>query len=125
MTNAVEEEDLSEIKRLVKEVPKCKEMSAIINHVLHTAAEKGWLKIVKKILARNISIESIDEIGETSLSAALRNGHMEVARELINSGATFPQKLTTPDTNVIIPDDIKASINQWIKDKQNIVVPAV
>jgi ankyrin repeat protein/parvulin-like peptidyl-prolyl isomerase len=54
---------------------------------LHTAAEKGRLDEVRKLIAEGANIENISEGGYTPLASASLNGHEEVVLELIRAGA--------------------------------------
>lgn len=55
--------------------------------ILHKAAEKGNIEIVKSLLSNAKLIDLENPLGTTPLMAALRNGHSEICELLIGNGA--------------------------------------
>jgi len=69
---------------------------------LHEAAKTGRIKKVRRLLEEGHPTNAVDpSFGLTPLHFAVRNGHVEVARLLIENGAD----LTQPSTQGITPLD--------------------
>jgi len=69
---------------------------------LHEAAKTGRIKKVRRLLEEGHPTDAVDpSFGLTPLHFAVRNGHVEVARLLIENGAD----LTQPSTQGITPLD--------------------
>ena len=69
---------------------------------LHEAAKTGRIKKVRRLLEEGHPANAVDpSFGLTPLHFAVRNGHVEVARLLIENGAD----LTQPSTQGITPLD--------------------
>ncbi|KAI9647517.1 hypothetical protein NHQ30_003902 [Ciborinia camelliae] len=57
---------------------------------LHLAAKEGWVNVVEIILTDfGADPEAISEINRTPLHVASENGHVDVAKELVNRGANI------------------------------------
>ena len=52
---------------------------------LHAAAFNGFLEIVKVLIEGSVNVERLNEVGETALSIAVKEGHTAVARTLIEA----------------------------------------
>jgi hypothetical protein len=69
---------------------------------LHESAKTGKIGKVRRLLAEGHPVNAVDpSFGLTPLHFAVRNGHVEVARLLIENGAD----LTQPSTQGITPLD--------------------
>ena len=72
------------------------------NCKLHEAAKTDKIDLVRKLLKEGYPVNALDSrFGLTPLHFAVRNGHVEVARLLIENGAD----LTQPSTQGITPLD--------------------
>lgn len=56
--------------------------------LLHQAAQAGHLAVVDTLLAHGADMDRIDGEGHTALTLAIRNDHFDVARALLESGAS-------------------------------------
>ncbi|VDN35198.1 unnamed protein product [Cylicostephanus goldi] len=67
---------------------------------LHIAAEKGYDRIVERLLQKEIYPEKKNEEGETALDLAISNGHelASVARALVNSDDYWEFIMAPTDT---------------------------
>ncbi|KAL7555986.1 hypothetical protein ACA910_018384 [Epithemia clementina (nom. ined.)] len=54
---------------------------------LALAAEKGFLNLVKELLAKKANVNTADTTGETPLTIAVEKGHTKVVEELLAGGA--------------------------------------
>ncbi len=59
---------------------------------IHTAAQKGDVDAVRRLIADRVSIDAKDYYGKTPLHVAAENGHAEVAALLIEAGVDIDAK---------------------------------
>ncbi|XP_065910152.1 uncharacterized protein [Dysidea avara] len=62
--------------------------SAFKAPLLHVAARRGQVKIVKKLLDENANVDVVDTYGQTALHMAARKGHREVIQVLLEANAS-------------------------------------
>lgn len=58
------------------------------NTALHHAAENGFMEAIKLLIKYKCGLNSTNNMGFTPLIVALQNYHTEVAKELLNAGAS-------------------------------------
>ena len=61
--------------------------SPLANCLIHFAAHKGYIPLVKKLLDDGVNVNSKDKSNETPLYLASKSGNVETVRYLIESGA--------------------------------------
>ena len=57
--------------------------------LLHIASEKGYEKIVQKLIADGAIINKLDINGDNAVNIAMKNGHIDLAKFLIESGGVI------------------------------------
>ena len=62
--------------------------------LLHIASEKGYEKIVQKLIADGAIINKLDINGDNAVNIAMKNGHIDLAKFLIESGGVIEQNYT-------------------------------
>ncbi|MDQ3387429.1 MAG: ankyrin repeat domain-containing protein [Actinomycetota bacterium] len=72
------------------------------NSELASAAERGDLSAVERLLEEGASVENRDDSGRTALVAAAYENHLEVARKLIEAGADVNVKDDTEQSAYLI-----------------------
>ncbi len=86
--------DLDQIKRHLYWGTDINQPGPDGDYPLHLAAERGHVVVVDELLSHGASPEAINGAGRTPLQLALLAGKTEVARLLVNKGATAdPQSL--------------------------------
>ncbi len=73
-----------------------------MNSDLVSAAERGDLSAVERLLEEGASVENRDDSGRTALVAASYENHLEVARKLIEAGADVNAKDDTEQSAYLI-----------------------
>ncbi len=73
-----------------------------MNSELASAAERGDLSAVERLLEEGASVENRDDSGRTALVAAAYENHLEVARKLIEAGADVNVKDDTEQSAYLI-----------------------
>ena len=59
---------------------------------LHFVSENGYDSVITKLLAKEVQIDAIDDLGFSPLHLASSKGHVEVARTLVQNGAIVHRK---------------------------------
>ena len=91
---AIHTGDLDQIKRHVYWGTDIDQPGPDGDYPLHVAAERGHVVVVAELLRHGASPEALNGAGRTPLQVALLTGKTEVARLLVNKGATAdPQSL--------------------------------
>ncbi len=57
--------------------------------LLINAAQRGDIELVRELISKGINVDVLGEGGYSPLAVAMRNGHTEVARLLVNEGAAI------------------------------------
>ncbi|KAF1313614.1 Serine/threonine-protein phosphatase 6 regulatory ankyrin repeat subunit, partial [Globisporangium splendens] len=67
--------------------------------MLHSACQRGDLRLVQLLLSRDVPVNATNEDGDAPLMVASRNGHHELVRVLLKHGASVDM----PDKNGVTP----------------------
>jgi ankyrin repeat protein len=59
---------------------------------IHNAAREGWLKVVKMLINAGARFDESDDLGDTPLLLAAKNGHVDVAQHLMKRFADVNHK---------------------------------
>lgn len=82
---------------------------------LHSAAARGNLALVEKLLEAGYPINRFDDLGQTPLHHAVRNGHMEVVEPLIEAGANVNAHDERQIGNTPLSDNVATCSYQMVK----------
>ncbi|VDL58906.1 unnamed protein product, partial [Hymenolepis diminuta] len=80
--------NLKQAKTALKNYSTLRQIDGHGNTALHHAAENGFMEAVKLLIKYKCGLNAINNMGFTPLLVALQNYHTEVARELLNAGAS-------------------------------------
>jgi uncharacterized protein len=87
---AIEDGNLPEVIRLIGTDTKILELDTPLGTWLHVAAEEGRLEIVRWLLSKGIDVNARGKtIERRPLDEAAANGHFQVAKCLVDAGASL------------------------------------
>lgn len=92
------------------------DLEKVFSTELATAAAKGDLELVKKMVEAGVDINQTTSFGETALMQAAQNGHVEIVKYLLSKKADlYKENVYGYDVSVFADDSDNEEIIELIK----------
>ncbi|MFM2322020.1 MAG: hypothetical protein RLZZ225_173 [Pseudomonadota bacterium] len=98
ISQAILQDDLNQVKYLIKSGAKLDSRDSNGNTLLHTAAWDGSLDVAIFLINEGVDLEAKNDYGHTPLHAAVQNGHFKIVEQLVNKGVVLEPRDDRGDT---------------------------